>query len=395
MRLVSPLLLLPLVLMGCNRYELFRLSGYEQDSFSNRADILFVIDNSDSMAPIANDLADNFETFVDRLSSVEDQTVRDDLGDAVTNYVDYIQEPGAYVDYQLGITTTDVDATGGALLGQPKILKRGDDRLAKKFTDTLLDEATCDNGNNCGSATEEPIEATFLAMCRSVPNPPVECFEEIQVGDDTFPPTLQQNDTMSNGEFLRNRSTFLPVIVTDEGDASRRMSQGSVIADDYLDLTSRFNRHVAWVVIGPPTNADNTPICPSPSPDWGTVRFEFLIQKSNGEKIDILNPNGCEPADFGKSLEQLGDLLQSLLTSFPLNSVPVVDTILVFVDGEQVDQAVESGVDEFGLPKLSAGWEYQPDTNSIRFYGAAIPPNDAKVEVFFEPIDGMPRAIPL
>ena len=44
-----------------------------------------------------------------------------------------------------------------------------------------LGEATCDNGQNCGSAQEEPLEAVFLAMCRSVPNPPTECFEDFSV----------------------------------------------------------------------------------------------------------------------------------------------------------------------------------------------------------------------
>ena len=387
---------LPLVLLlatGCNKYELFRLSGYQQDSFSNRADILFVVDNSPSMEPFVNDMADNFEGFVKQLSATEENVVREDLGDAVSNYIDYIENPGAFVDYQLGITTTDVERHAGSLLGTPKIHRRGDDRLARKFIDTLEAEAICQDAN-CASQ-EEPIEATFLAMCRSVANPPTECFEEFQVGDTVYTPMLTESDIGSNGDFLRNKSTFLPVIITDEGDASRRMSQGNVVADDYLDLTSRFNRHVAWVVIGPPTRDDHTPICPSPSPDWGTVRFEFLIQQSNGLHIDIQNPGDCEPTDFQNSLEQLGNLLQTLITSFPLDSVPVEDTILVFVDGQAVEQSEVDGTDEFGLETLSPGWQYLPDTNSIRFFGAAIPQNDAKVEVYYEPIDGMPRSIPL
>lgn len=393
MRPTLPLVAL-LLASGCNRYELFRLSGYQQDSFSNRADILFVIDNSGSMLPFAQDLAANFEGFVRQLSSVEEEIVREDLGDAVDNYIAYAQNPGAYVDYQLGITTTDIDATAGQLLGTPKVLKRGEDRLAQKFVATLLDEATCEI-EPCGTATEEPLEAAFLAMCRSVPNPPTDCFEDIAVGNYTWPATLNQNDIESNKGFLRDRSTFLPVIVTDEGDASRRMAQGNVIADDYLELTSRFNRHVSWVVIGPPTDDQHEPTCPSFSPDWGTVRYEFLIQQSNGLKIDILDPQSCEPNDFETALTALGNLLQTLLTSFPLDSVPVESTILVFVEGEQVQRAEESDFDDFGLPTLTAGWEYQPDTNSIRFYGDAIPANDAKVEVYYEPIDGMPRSIPL
>ena len=34
---------------GCNQYEPFRITGFEQENFNNNADIVFVIDNSDSM----------------------------------------------------------------------------------------------------------------------------------------------------------------------------------------------------------------------------------------------------------------------------------------------------------------------------------------------------------
>ena len=37
------------LLAGCNSYEIFALAGYEQASFSNDADVVFVIDNSNSM----------------------------------------------------------------------------------------------------------------------------------------------------------------------------------------------------------------------------------------------------------------------------------------------------------------------------------------------------------
>ncbi len=63
-------------LTGCNQYELFRLTGYEQNSFSNRADVLFVIDNSDSMTPYATSLAINFGDFVGDLAALEDTTSR-------------------------------------------------------------------------------------------------------------------------------------------------------------------------------------------------------------------------------------------------------------------------------------------------------------------------------
>ena len=62
-------MLLPLTLVGCNRYEMFRLAGYEQASFSNDADLVFIIDNSPSMEEEATALAQNFGVFIDTLTT--------------------------------------------------------------------------------------------------------------------------------------------------------------------------------------------------------------------------------------------------------------------------------------------------------------------------------------
>ena len=50
--------------LSCNRYEFFNVAGYEQATFSNDADILFVIDNSCSMWQEASALGTNFNVFI-------------------------------------------------------------------------------------------------------------------------------------------------------------------------------------------------------------------------------------------------------------------------------------------------------------------------------------------
>jgi hypothetical protein len=363
------------------------------------------------------------------LTETEDDTVREDLADAVLNYVDYVQNPGAYVDFQIGITTTSVETDAGFMLGKPQALTRSDTKLDMKFVETLLCEATCFDetipaggggscnkpptdgvtagyldclcgagtwDDNCGASREEPLEATFLALCRSVPNPPTDCFEDFTVDGDDYPALLTEaQDRLTNGDFLRPRATFLPIIVSDEGDDSRRMSQGIAKADDYVRLTQKFGRHVSWVVIGPPTDDQYEPICPSFSPPWGTVRYEYLVRTTNGLSIDIQEASNCqEYTDFEASLQELGTLLQSLVTSFPLQSVPIEDTILVYVDNEKILPAELIVQDSFGLDLYDSGWHYETETNAVMFHGSAIPDNDAHVEVFYEPLDGMPRTLP-
>ena len=48
---------------ACQKVEFFHLAGYEQESFSNDADILFVIDNSSSMKEEAQSLGNNFNVY--------------------------------------------------------------------------------------------------------------------------------------------------------------------------------------------------------------------------------------------------------------------------------------------------------------------------------------------
>jgi len=417
MRAATLLPLSLISLLGCNDYELFRLTGFEQASFSNKADILFVVDNSDSMVQNASSLATNFGTFIDGIQAQTELQQTDDLNDAVDNYTTYVSDRAANLNYQFGITTMDVDSTWGQLAGKAanRLVQRGEEDVADRFIDSLLCDATCfsDSGgggdfsggeldnicgqgkweNNCGSAREEGLEAVFMAMCRAVPNPPNACFEDVQVGDDVFPANFTDADILTNEGLLRERSTFMPIIVTDEGDDSRRMAQSTTYPETYESLFQKFGVNMSWVVIGPQLDEAFELTCPGTATEWGTIRYQYFVQTTNGLKINIHDPS-CDPADFGTALDQLGELLSSLLSSFSLQSIPKEDTIMVFVDGEEVARSELTNTNQYGLDVYSSGWQYQPEDNSILFHGTAIPPNDADVKVYYEPLDGMPRTLP-
>lgn len=436
------LLLLPGALVGCNQYDLFRLSGFQQESFSNKADILFVVDNSDSMTDEAAALAVNFTQFISRLETQEEEIVREDLTDAVDNYKDYVLDRGAFVDFQIGITTTDVEDGGfGELKGAPgqTLLSRGDPDLADKFLENLLCHATCfrasspvgdDPSYQCGqplggevttqyldcicgegewldvncaqTGCEEGLEATFMAMCRAVPNPPEECFApaplECPHNLENLGSLLERSDVGSNAGLLRPNATLIPVMVTDEGDDSRRELSGDPFPDHYDELFPTFSNRMSWVVIGPPLDdAFEAPIGCTGYSEWGAFRYDYMVRVTAGLKLNIAEPDasgGCPNTDFGANLDQFGDLLKNLLTVFELQSVPDPNSILVFVDGARVPEASVERVDDYGLPIYGTGWSYAADINAIQFHGAAVPPNDANVRVYYDPIDGMPRDLP-
>jgi hypothetical protein len=416
--------LLALGLAGCNQYELFRVAGYAQEGFSNDADVLFVLDNSSSMQDESTALALNFDVFIRRLTDpTEGAIATDGLVDAVDNYITYIENRELIVDYQLAITTTDVAGSWGALYGDTPVLSRGDADIALEFNRNLLCHATCFSSatlvpadpsyvcedpplppgdavsvqyldclcggtdqweDQCGSGTEEPLEAIYMAMCRAVENPPPECYDDNQ---------FTEADRLSNDGMMREGAALIPIIVTDEGDTSRRMSQGDDEPDEYAQLFDAFGHRMAFAVIGPQTEECNS----GAATTWGVDRYQWFVDETGGRYflIEEKDDQGeCGVTDFAVAMEELGELLNSLLDAFPLQSIPDVDTIVVFVDNTLVMQSSESINETEGTVTYSDGWSYLSEENAIEFHGSAVPDYNAEVRIYYRPLEGMPRDLP-
>lgn len=407
---------------SCNQYDMFRLSGYTQESFSNRADIIFVVDNSASMIEEAAALASNFSTFIRDLTEEEDDSADGGIPSAVETYIAYVQNRGSFVNYQLSITTTDAETDYGRLYGAVPVVSKGDDDVAETFIQNLMCDATCvpqasdlpnvnhtcgdplgDSnvgqqylncecgqnewvGNCASTGAEEPLEALFMSMCRAVPNPPERCFDPVN--------QFREADILSNDGMLRDRGTVIPVIITDEGDQSRRFPSAEPDAEIYIDLFNRFGKRITPVVIGPVFDDEIADFkCPTGAANIGALRFRSLVDYYDGLLINIADPdNGCAETDFSVALDQLGQLLKSLQETFPLQSVPDIDTLLVFVEGVRVAQSDESIVD--GSPAYTDGWSYDDANNAIEFHGSARPEPNADVQIYYQPLDGMPRELP-
>lgn len=448
------LLASPLLLLACNQYEYFNLAGYEQASFSNDADILFVIDNSPSMQDESADLGLNFNVFIETLTNPEEgaEQVTESLSDAVGNYLDYTAQRGRFLDYQLGITTTTVDysaegATNGVdpgeagrLLGSPEVVVKSSANVADQFQGNLMCEATCwdadevpadadyqcgdeldgsvslefldcvcggdswEDDENCGTGNEEHLEAALLALCRSVEDPPEVCYE---YGSGTAT-AFAESDDLKNADFLREGSTVVVVFATDEGDNSRRMAQGESDPTVYTEAFDEFDLNIKFVAIGPPWHPDEGSFtCNSGNATtWGTERLQYLAEYSGGFYRDISQDGAdgdCEVADFATYLEDLGQLLANLQTAFQLQSIPDVTTIRVYVDGKEAPAAWSTeGVDEAELvaqgcdldSEYCAGWTYDSAQNAVQFWEPAVPGYNADVRIYYRPLDGKPREIP-
>jgi hypothetical protein len=428
------------LISGCNRYELFNLAGYEQAAFNNEAELVFIVDNSSSMTEESEDLGLNFNTFIETLTSADGSgQITETLSDAVDNYISYTQQRGRFLDYQIGVTSTSVDYSAGAttnvdpgeaglLFGEPTIIHKDDVNVATTFRQLALCEATCWSGadipsdsgyecgteltsgvveefldcecgfaaweglTHCGSGQEEHLEAALLTLCRSVEDPPDVCF------DANTPFTTADVDT--NGSLLREGSTVVFVVVTDEGDTSRRLAQGDGDISVYMDAIASFGLRVRFAVIGPNWDPDvGDGGCIGGATTWGVERLRDAAKLTGGFYNFISEPDAtgesCEPTAFADHLTELGSLLMNLVTAFQLQSIPDVSTIQAYIDDEKVPPApLVDG--ELGTESaiFGDGWSYDPSQNAVVFWGSWIPDYNTDVQIFYRPVEGKPRELP-
>lgn len=431
---------------GCNDYQMFRLAGFAQEDFSNRADLLFLADSSPSMFREAGVVASNFDQFVQRLISPSglDPDETSPVSRASADYILSKSNRGAVVDFQIAMTSIDMTndnepGDNGSLYegSGRKIIERDDPDVSEAFQYHLLCEATCylgPNGslpskndiglsdwecgdeldgaevffeyndclcggrevwtNNCGSGQEEPLEAALLAMCRTLdPEDTSANVQELLDICEDRSAFVRERDALTNEGMLREDATLVAIIVTDEGDGSRRLTQGEADPQPYLDLYRRFPTRMTWAVIGPNVERCNG----FGATRWGTERFHRLVNETNGMYDDIEtepdDDGNCDIADFNESFRRLGELLAGLLEAFPLQAVPDVETIRVFVEGRQVRQS-EEVIGDTGATSFTDGWSYDPSRNAVRFHGEALPDFGERVRIYYLPLEGMPRSLP-
>lgn len=315
---------------------------------NGKIDILWVTDNSGSMATSQQAIADNFERFIEKF-----------------------QEKG--FDFQIAITTTDayrdlftvngvksVYINGnynlnGVTYTSPKVLRPDTPHLREAFITNII------RGID-GSGDER----AFQSMKTALSNP-------YNTNDLGFP----------------RRDAFLSVIiVSDEDDMSwdnvdmidnqsdtRLHTPGSY--DDFLmsfTNSTETNRHYnvnTVAVYGTDTMTDMQ--CKTLLNTDGFdrkigIRYKALSDFSGG----IL---GSLCGDFGTTLASISNKIIELSTQFYLDRLPGVNSLRVFVNNIEVP---ENSVN---------GFVYNEINNSISFFGTAVPEAGASIRVSYDPIE--------
>ena len=327
-----------LCLAACNSESGFSAQT-QVDAFSqapnNQVDILWVIDDSSSMAAEQQLLADGIDVFMADIDA-------------------------SGTDFHLGVTSTSFETTGGALVtsapGQPAYLTNADANYKTEFQARAL-------LGTAGSDKEKGIAAGNFALQPSMVGP-----------------------GGPNEGFLRPDAQLLLVYVSDEEDCSDNGALAGEPQDacytrlDELPPVANFASqlwnlkqerslvNVGAIIVTDVGNCDDSNV-------WASERYAEMVRLNGGFIGDL-----CE-ANWDNMLGTLGLTAIGIRTTFKLTKGAVVGSIGVFVDDVTVQEDPTNG------------WSYDPDTWYIEFHGDAVPERGAEISVSYTVDPGAPDPV--
>jgi len=294
---------------------------FEQEG-NNEVDILWVVDDSYSMAEEQAILADGFAAFSGELDTAV-----------------------SFTDFHIGIITTSFELTDpnrAALLGDPPFLTSDDDyqRLFQERARAVGVE---------GSDKEKGLEAAAWAVSPQM----------------TAPGGLNEG-------FIRPSAALLVVVVSDEEDCSDNgalegqppeacytegdeLTPVSDLLQDLRDLKTDADRVTVSGIVGQvDSQCDDV---------WTGVRYIPAATQTGGHVGDICDSN------WDTILQTVGLRAADIRDQFQLSRAAYPSTILVHVDTTEIDQSNVNG------------WTYDVSTRYIQFHGDSIPPRESIIIV--------------
>jgi hypothetical protein len=249
-------------------------------TYSNKVDILWVMDTTASMAAHQPNVVAQIGSFIDVIVSKN-------------------------LDFHLAVTTTNMGSSGerGQFVGKPSILTSTTPDLKATFQSTL---SSLQNT----SALERGIQASVTAIS---------------------PPLVNG----VNAGFLRSDAFLAIVYIGNENDQSPDTVASYEAQINAIKPAYQFSG--AWMAnfIGV-LNLD--PSCSTNGQvNYPGARYMQLVGATDG-----INQSLCT-SDLSSALSQIRQFIVSVTTSYKLNNTPVVDTIQVTVNGQVVPSDATNG----------------------------------------------------
>ena len=307
---------------------------FTQNSANNKADIIWVVDNSGSMYDDQDALKDNAAAFINNLT-----------------------DPNNKIDYKIGITTVKNGGaeanTDGLFVGAYPILDPNYltvSNIINYFKSNVL------------VGISQSVEQGLVAAAKAAENGSVSA------------PQKWGTTINKNYGFLRSDAWLIAIIVSDENDQScgstmsyinrlraLKANPKKVVIDVVVD-TSRTTR---------PSNINDSvnPNCGTTSDTLGSDRYQQAATETGGLIASIFNSTGTI-ANYQKIMDLISNNIADLASSFTLKNKPIVSTIKVTVNGTVIAQG-------------DNGWTYNELKQAIVFVGSFVPPSGATIHVTY------------
>lgn len=333
--------LLAVVCMGGCSDQQFFLNSEQQVFQQNRSslnkvlDVLWVIDNSGSMETSQTNLANNLNAFIDG----------------------FVQRG---LSFKMGFTTTDAYKSQYSGNWNDSNFRDGSDAYGHSGIPIITN-------------TTPNIQDVFLKNARPGIN---------GNGDERAFQSLWQTLINPNNQgFLRSDSFFSVIVISDEEDFSwdgtgaigdsndsrlHPVSRYVNFLDSFTGSSPGLRRYIVSTISIMDQSCLNQLMPAGGSQRIGN-RYMQLADATGGFK-------GSLCSNFADTLNKIAGKLLELLTQFPLDRIPDVNSIHVTVDGKDIP------------PSSSSGWTYNDAQNSIYFHGSAIPGEGQTVLIAYNPV---------
>lgn len=359
---------------------------YQSTSFNNKIDIIWMVDDSGTMANHQSNLATNFNQFINgfvnkgfdyhMVVASTDSWVREYNYNAGTCYSNPNPTQNPNTMYRSSADCQNTLASFGMLtwfrdgdiygeIGGAPGPRSGVYLLTSIMNPTTVMNTFATNVRT-GTRGDGVAEAGFQSL-RSV----------LRRNADGSIGYGGESHTVLNS-FRRNDAFLAVIIISDEEDQSRKQD-GTTYSNtqQYVDGFTTFmdgytgsvpgNRiyNISSIVL---EDINNCPYGLNPQASQGD-RYVAISNASNGVVGNICS------TDFSQQLSAISDRIITLSTRFQFSREPVPSSIVVFVNGILVPQNPVNG------------WAYIVDNGFyyVEFHGTAVPPQGAAIVVNFDP----------
>lgn len=324
---------------------------YQSSSVNNKLDILFLVDSSGSMQEEQDNLANNFNAFIQDFVT---KGYEYNIAVAATDAWQYEYSPGNS-NYQRNVRFRDGNVYTGGTSDNSGIylITNNTSNVISTFSRNV-------KVGTSGSGDERAFDSIVQALTSPI-NTPYQ-FRR----DNAFLSIIIISD---EEDFSRNNSSTngcvgnpLPWECREQN--LRPVSDYSTFLDGYTSSSST-DRKYSVNAIGV-FDEDCLDANPSSGGHMG-LRYAELAAETNGVIGSI-----CD-ANFSETLNDIQSNISELSTQFRLSRTPIVSSIVVIINGVTIPQDATNG------------WTYNATNNSIMFHGSAVPPQGASVQITFDP----------